>query len=268
MARYPEVGAVKTRLAVTYGAEAATDLYRAFIADLDARFRGQSRRLVWAFHPASSAFAAIVHSGAYCLPQEGANLGARMHGCFRALCEAGCASVVMIGADAPHVRAAWIDEAEARLREVDVVLGPSRDGGYLLVAMRAPHDIFSSVVMSTPRVLADTRRVIAAVGLRAHLLAPSFDVDEARDVERLRDDAPLPRSGGSASRDRGVAGGAPAGLSRGRPSKGSRFAPLKIAQLWPPYPRTGFCGGEIPWVVHATCVFSGSCARHHPIVTS
>lgn len=192
MARYPAVGAVKTRLAATYGAEGATDLYRAFIADLDARFRGQSRRLVWAYHPASSPFTMIVHAGAHCLPQEGADLGARMHGCFRALCAAGCTSVVMIGADAPHVRAAWIDEAEARLNEVDVVLGPSSDGGYFLVAMRAPHDIFSGVVMSTPQVLDDTRRVIAAAGLRAHLLPPSFDVDEARDLERLRDELRAP----------------------------------------------------------------------------
>lgn len=188
MARYPEVGAVKTRLAATCGSARATDLYRAFIADLDARFRGRPRRLVWAYHPAASAFPSIVHAGAQCLAQEGEDLGARMHGCFRRLCTAGFASVVMIGADVPHVRDAWIDEAEARLNEVDVVLGPSADGGYFLVAMRAPHDIFSGIVMSTPQVLVQTRAKIAAAGLRLHLLQPSFDVDELGDLERLRQD--------------------------------------------------------------------------------
>ena len=115
-----------------------------------------------------------------------------MHACFRHLCGAGYASVVMIGTDVPHVRDAWIAEAETGLDEADVVLGPSADGGYFLVAMRAPHDVFTGVVLSTPHVLRDTQRVIAASGLRLHLLAPSFDVDEAADVERLRSELRAP----------------------------------------------------------------------------
>jgi rSAM/selenodomain-associated transferase 1 len=196
MARYPEVGAVKTRLAATHGPERATALYRGFIADLDARFRARPRRLVWAYHPAEQPFADVVHAGACCIVQDGDDLGARMHGCFRVLCSGGAASVVMIGADVPHVRDAWLDEAEARLCEVDVVLGPSSDGGYYLIAMRAPHDLFTGVRMSTTRVLADTERKIAAAGLRVHLLAPSFDVDEAADVERLRVELQAPELAG------------------------------------------------------------------------
>lgn len=186
MARYPEVGAVKTRLAAACGAERATALYRAFLADLDARFGRGPRRLLWAYHPPGSAFPSVVRPGAQCIAQEGADLGARMHACFRHLLGAGFRSVVMIGADVPHVRDAWIDEAEGRLEEVDVVLGPSADGGYYLVAMRAPHDVFTGIVMSTPHVLAQTRAKIAAAGLRVHLLPSSFDIDEAGDLDRLR----------------------------------------------------------------------------------
>ena len=50
----------------------------------------------------------------------------------------------MIGADAPHVRDAWLDEAESRWGDVDVVPGPSADGGSYLVALREPHDVFSA----------------------------------------------------------------------------------------------------------------------------
>lgn len=192
MARYPALGEVKTRLVAHYGATQATALYRAFLSDLDARFHQGPRRLVWAYHPATSPFAEIVHDGAYCLPQQGDDLAARMLACFRTLGGEGFSSVVMIGADAPHTRDAWIVEAEVRLEDVDVVLGPSADGGYFLVAMRKPHDIFSGVTMSTPSVLADTQHIIAAAGLRAHLLSPSFDVDEAADVERLRDELSAP----------------------------------------------------------------------------
>ena len=196
MARYPEPGAVKTRLAATHGDIAATELHRACIADLDARFGSGPRRLVWAYYPPDRAFADIVRAPAYCMAQEGTDLGARMHACFRRLVDAGFVSVVMIGADVPHVRTAWIDEAEARLNDVDVVLGPSVDGGYFLVAMRQPHDVFSDVMMSTPHVLSDTQRVIAAAGLCVHLLPPSFDVDQAADLDRLRTELQAPELAG------------------------------------------------------------------------
>ena len=111
MARYPAVGEVKTRLARAIGAERACALHHAFLRDIDTRFAGQRRVLVWAFHPPESDFAALVAAGAHCVPQEGANLSTRMYNCFRRLCGDGFARVLMIGADVPHVRDEWLDEA-------------------------------------------------------------------------------------------------------------------------------------------------------------
>jgi uncharacterized protein len=186
MARYPAAGEVKTRLARTLGAARACALYCAFLRDLEARFTGGRRALVWAFYPADRDFAAVVAPGARCIPQRGDDLGARMLHCFRHLCHEGFERVVMIGSDAPHVRDEWLDEAERALDDADVVLGPSADGGYYLIAMRAPHDVFGGIEMSTPRVRAETCAKAAATGLRVHLLPPTFDVDEERDLVRLR----------------------------------------------------------------------------------
>ena len=186
MARYPAVGEVKTRLARAIGAERAAALYHAFLRDLDARFAGQRRVLVWAFHPADSDFAALVSAGARCVAQEGADLSARMYNCFRRLCADGFARVLMIGSDVPHVRDEWLDEAEARLEHADVVLGPTEDGGYYLIAMRAPHDVFTGIETGTAHVLADTCRKAEAAGLRVHRLPASFDIDEHDDLLRLR----------------------------------------------------------------------------------
>jgi rSAM/selenodomain-associated transferase 1 len=186
MARYPRVGEVKTRLAAAIGPERACDLYRAFMADIDARFRAGPRTLIWMYAPAEADFAALIAPEARCLPQQGDDLGARMHRCFERLCAAGFERVVMIGADVPHVRDEWLAEAEERLDTADVVLGPSLDGGYYLIAMCVPHDVFSGVAMSTALVLAQTRAKAAAAGLRVHLLPQSFDVDETADVARLR----------------------------------------------------------------------------------
>jgi hypothetical protein len=186
MARYPVAGEVKTRLARHLGSETACVLYRAFIDDLRLRFSTGPRRLVWMFHPPDRDFASLVGPGAHCLPQVGDALGERMKNCFDQLCTEDRAPVLMIGADVPHVRDEWLNEAEKRLSEADVVLGPSSDGGYYLIAMRRPHDVFSGVIMSTPQVLADTLAKAKAQQLRVELLPSSFDIDEIADLQRLR----------------------------------------------------------------------------------
>jgi uncharacterized protein len=186
MARYPTVGAVKTRLARTIGAAAACALYRAFLADLDARFGRGRRPLVWAYDPPDADFAPLVRPGAVCVPQEGPDLGARMHNVVRRFCADGTRRVLIIGADAPHLRDAWVDEADEALGDADLVLGPSTDGGYYLIGMRQPHDVFTGVAMGTSGVLAATLVRAAALGLRVHRLPETFDVDEAADLDRLR----------------------------------------------------------------------------------
>jgi len=185
MARHPEDGAVKTRLARVIGAARARLLYRAFLSDIERRFAGGPRTLVWAYHPPEAPFASVVGPQARCLPQRGADLAERMHNGFRDVLAEGFDRVLMIGADVPHVAGAWLDEAEACLGSVDVVLGPSADGGYYLVAMRAAHDIFRGVALSTNRALAETMDEANRRGLTVHLLPASFDIDEAQDLDRL-----------------------------------------------------------------------------------
>lgn len=186
MARYPVAGEVKTRLARTIGAAAACDLYRAFLQDIQQRFSGGGRTLVWAYHPPERDFASLFPAGTRCIPQLGSDLSARMHHCFCTLAAEGFSHVIMIGADVPHVRDEWLDAAEAALAHADIALGPSDDGGYYLIAMAAPHDVFTGIQMSTDRVLKDTLGRAAALGLRVELLPPTFDVDEPQDLERLR----------------------------------------------------------------------------------
>lgn len=200
MARYPEPGRVKTRLARSIGARRAADLYRAFLLDIDARFTGGSRTLIWMYEPADSPFASLLSAGSLCRPQDGASLGHRMRHCFEALLgsaarglKGGFERVIMIGSDVPHVRESCLDEAEERLADNDVVLGPSDDGGYYLVALRRPVDLFSMVEMGTEHVLEQTLAAARAANLRVHLLAVDFDVDLEADLPRLRE---LLRSGG------------------------------------------------------------------------
>ncbi len=185
MAKYPAAGAVKTRLAARIGADVACALYRAFLADIAARFAAGPWQLVWAVTPAHEDLAPFVGAGSRQIAQHGADLGARMQACFVQLLGAGAGRVVMIGADAPHVAEGAVHAAFAALDEHEAVFVPSRDGGYCLVGLDAPHDIFSGVPMGTAAAFERTRARLAALGLRWRALTPSFDVDELADVAEL-----------------------------------------------------------------------------------
>lgn len=185
VAKYPEVGRVKTRLAKHLGDEMACRLYLGFIRDLEEKFGNGVRPLYWAYTPPTHHFASVVRAGSRCFPQDGGWLGERLLNIFRRLLGAGFRRVVVMGSDAPQMRPEWIEEAFTALTRVDIVLAPAEDGGYNLIGMKQAHDVFSGVMMSTPQALADTAERIKSLGLSVHLLPTSFDVDELEDVEKL-----------------------------------------------------------------------------------
>jgi rSAM/selenodomain-associated transferase 1 len=185
MAKYPRPGQVKTRLARRFGAEAACRLYEAFLADIAHGFAGKPFSLLWAIDPPRANLSDVIGSPADCIDQIGADLGQRMRNCFGQIFAEGARRVVMIGADVPHIPESTIDAAFAALADHDVALAPSPDGGYCLVALSRPLDLFTSIEMSTPRVFEETRALIEQHGLRWKTLPECFDVDEVDDVDAL-----------------------------------------------------------------------------------
>ena len=194
-ARYPEPGRVKTRLARAIGAAAASTLYAGFVADLRQRFAAAPFAVRWAVAPPDPGFAAR-----FALPaqdvilQAGADLGARMRNAIAALLAQGFARCAIVGSDMPQLALDTVADAFARLEDADLVLGPAADGGYYLIAARAPLDVFDGIAWGTATVLAATRARAAALGLVTALLAPGFDVDVAEDLVRLRELLTAPRA--------------------------------------------------------------------------
>ena len=192
MARYPEAGATKTRLARAIGDEEAAYLYRAFLADLAQRFAGQPYDLHWAYTPNGVGYSAFMATLAPSLvqymcffPQEGAELGARLHHAFRWTYERGYRRTIVIGSDSPHIGRDIVVRAREALDVADVVLGPADDGGYYLIAMRRPHDVFRGIPMSTSQVMQMTVALAQRQGLQVYALETLFDVDELPDLTRL-----------------------------------------------------------------------------------
>ena len=203
VARYPQIGTTKTRLARTLGNEETVQLYRAFLTDLAHKFAGQpAYDLHWAYTPAEVDYAAFMAELAPSLarhmrffPQEGDGLGERLYNAFRQTYAQGYERTVLIGSDSPQISVDTITEANRALDKADVALGPAEDGGYYLIAMRRPHDVFQGIPMSTNAVLRMTVELAQRQGLEVSLQETLFDIDELSDLERLahvlRSDASL-----------------------------------------------------------------------------
>lgn len=192
IARYPEVGKTKTRLARSIGDEATVQLYAAFLTDLAQRFADQEYDVYWTFTPAHVDYAAFIAtlvpawtSSMTCFPQQGADLGERLLYAFQWMHTQGYQNTILIGSDSPHISRNTITNARAALNEADVVLGPSDDGGYYLIAMHEPHDVFSGIPMSTGIVTQRTIEQAERQGLTVQCIDPLFDIDELPDLVRL-----------------------------------------------------------------------------------
>lgn len=120
-----------------------------------------------------------------CFPQQGADLGERLLYAFQWIHAQGYQHTILIGSDSPHISRNIIAHARAALNEADVVLGPSDDGGYYLIAMHKPHDVFSGIPMSTSVVTQRTIEQAERQGLTVQCIDPLFDIDELPDLVRL-----------------------------------------------------------------------------------
>ena len=193
MARYPQVGTTKTRLARAIGSEETVRLYLAFLTDLAHKFTNREYDLHWAYSPAGVDYQAFIATltppslvgRMTCFPQQGADLGERLHHVFRWTQERGFGRTIVISSDSPHIGLASIAHAEQALDEADIVLGPADDGGYYLIAMRQPYDVFSGIPMSTSVVTRLTMEMAQHQRLTIQLIEPLFDIDELPDLVRL-----------------------------------------------------------------------------------
>jgi len=208
MAKAPWPGAVKTRLCPPLGVEEAAALYRCFLLDKIAAVGTLIRtRPVIAYSPeeARTEFAALAPDFVL-VPQRGADLGARLHATLTGLLADGHPAAIAVDSDTPTLPREFLQQAVDELlgRDVDVVLGPTEDGGYYLIGLRAAQStLFEAVPWSTSAVLEVTLSKAAATGLRTFCLPTWFDIDTPDDLlrlERALTDGPAAETAGQTER--------------------------------------------------------------------
>ncbi len=191
--KYPTPGQVKTRLAASLGAEAASKIARVCTELTLERLTPCRRESVLCVDPPEAMARTRRWLGVDwpLQPQHGATLGARLRRAMQQAFAEGAARVLIIGTDSPWLRADEIEHAFAALTGTDLVVGPTDDGGYYLIGLSRPAvGIFEGIAWSSPSVLAETMTKARGMGLRVHMLAQGYDLDHLDDVQRfLADDA-------------------------------------------------------------------------------
>lgn len=198
MAKASSPGHAKTRLVPPLNFEEAALLNTAFLQDVADNVLLAGRR--------SAAVVHIVGYAAYgpagtedffrrALPDTIGLIGAwqpDFGDClFQTICEIfarGHGMAVVLNSDSPTLPTALLIETAIQLAKPGdrAVLGPSTDGGYYLLGLKAAHRrMFEDITWSTDAVAEQTRQRAYEIGLELHTLPTWYDVDDVDGLCRL-----------------------------------------------------------------------------------
>lgn len=180
-AREPKDGKVKTRLAKDLSTPTVTRLYKAFVRDvlsIALKVKCDQRFIYYVGNGSSISFLRKFEDHFQLKRQIGKNLGERMYRAFCRCKEKKFDRMIIIGTDCLTLTERDISRAFQKLRNYDCVLGPPRDGGYYLIALKSPHrKLFEGIDWSTALVLKQTLRKARQLNKKVFLLKRREDID-------------------------------------------------------------------------------------------
>ena len=193
VAKAPEPGRAKTRLAATVGERVAADIAAAALLDtLDAVAAAPVAARVVAFTGDLDAAAGAAEirqrlESFTVIPQRGDDFADRLANAHADA--AGGYPVLQIGMDTPQVTAELLTECARRLLDAPAVLGLAHDGGWwvLGVADAAMAECLRAVPMSQPDTGELTLKALRDNGIDVTPVQRLADIDVVDDVAAVRD---------------------------------------------------------------------------------
>jgi len=172
------------------GDERAMKLYKRFLLEILSTLNRGTFLFYLCFYPENSLndFKDWLGDDYLYMPQKGENLGERMKNGFVEAFSMHFKRVVLIGSDIPELPIEYIQEAFQSLKEKDVVIGPSIDGGYYLIGFKEKTfspQVFEGIPWSTNRVFEETMKVLKKEKLTFHTLQSLRDIDTIEDLKNL-----------------------------------------------------------------------------------
>jgi rSAM/selenodomain-associated transferase 1 len=194
MAKASIPGRTKTRLVPPLSFEEAAAFNTAFLQDVAANILTASNRTnisgYMAFGPPETIefFKAILPPGICLIESWLPNFGDCLFNAITHLLASGHETAVVLNADSPTLPTSLlINTASILARPGDrAVIGPSTDGGYYLLGLKAAHRrLFEDIDWSTERVARQTMDRAREIGLPIHVLPAWYDVDELEALKLL-----------------------------------------------------------------------------------
>lgn len=188
LTRVPEPGRTKTRLMPVLAAEECALLHTAFLQDLN-RVAEQVNADFFVAYTAEGAWESLreIFSGAAdYFPQEGTDLGLRMHNAITEVLCRGYDACVLTGSDLPCLMAEHVESGFRALEEAEVAIGPTPDGGYYLVGLKKPClALFEKQTYGHGSVFAATMAAAERAGCTVAEALPCSDVDTPEELRAL-----------------------------------------------------------------------------------
>ena len=206
MAKAPISGQAKTRLIPRLGPEQAAMLYQHMLLDTielvaEALDGSGTISLVCPTDADRMALQPIVPSAMQILADGQGSLMAGLDYGLTYHISQGYRQVVLLDGDSPTLPIQYLRSAFDALGSVDVVIGPTIDGGYyLLGACRSQPALFRWEQLDSATLCTQTRLRAETLGQRVELLPSWYDIDTPDDLDRLVGDLRSQVAGASRTR--------------------------------------------------------------------
>lgn len=194
VAKAPEPGRAKTRLAASVGDRVAAEIAAAALLDTldavaDAPVAARVVALTGDLGRAASAAEIRRRLASFTvIAQRGDDFAARLANAHADASSDGL-PVLQIGMDTPQVTAELLTGCARRLLEAPAVLGPARDGGWWVLGVGAPAmaQCLRTVPMSAPDTGELTLKALRDTGIDVATVQTLADVDVVDDVAAVRE---------------------------------------------------------------------------------
>lgn len=185
LAKAPELGRVKSRLAASIGAEAALLVYRQLLAITAKVVDAWPGPVMLATTGDVARFEGGPLARCARMPQPAGDLGPRIAAALRSGLRCAGATIV-IGTDCPGLGIAPLRIVAMALARAPVSFGPATDGGFWAIATSTANtaDVLehAKVAWSSASTLAEVREHLAQAGLRSGLGPELGDCDDLTDL--------------------------------------------------------------------------------------
>ncbi len=185
IAKYPEKGKVKTRLAGTIPDDQILRLYTDLLNTTIKKLGSVPETDTHIAHAPHNAGDYFTRFRLNLIPLHERDLGKNMFEAFDFVFKRGYQKVALVGADIPDLSANIILNAFEVLNNHDLVYGPASDGGYYLVGMRKLiKEVFEDIPWSSEKTLSKSLSRTRDLDLTAGFTETLSDIDTVEDLKK------------------------------------------------------------------------------------